>query len=65
MPSVKRQTTHGHAALREGYVTIRFGILGTDHTVEHVELDVDPYATELARDLLIALSDQRGIAEEE
>jgi len=53
-------TTRGEAQLRDGRVVITFGVLdGETMSVTPVTLDVDGYALELARDLLVAISEQR------
>jgi len=57
------RTTHASVKLVDGYVVIEFGVLhegrpGEEWAVETVALDVDPYALQLARDLLITLSDR-------
>lgn len=57
-------TTSGFARLRDGYVTIEFGVFDGTSTVQKLELNVDAYALELARDLLTAISEQQGIEEE-
>lgn len=55
---VVKRTTHGSAALRDGYVTISFGVLDENNNVSDIELDVDAYAIILARDILTAISEQ-------
>jgi hypothetical protein len=61
------RTTSGQAKLVDGYVVIEFGVLHDETpgewAVETVTLDVDAYALQLARDLLIAISDQETEAD--
>lgn len=54
-------TTYGQAKVLDGYVVIEFGVLHLDEPewpVETVVLNVDGYAKEIARDLLVAICEQ-------
>ncbi len=51
-------TTHGCPGLRENKVVIKFGILHDNHRVENIIVDVDAYVPALARELLVAYTDQ-------